>query len=104
MTKNRAQGAAALISNWGEVEKALVDAYDAENSAIIENEKYMDSLEGHIALMKNELQRLATTTIDADFLKVIVDVGKDAVTVINSLSDAFGGLNAVVGVAGGAIL
>ena len=95
--KNRAQGAAALISNFATAERALQDAYDAEGSAERENEKYLDSIQGKMQQLQTQLQAIANTTIDSEGLKVLVDIGTALLSIVNDLIGAFGGLSTIIG-------
>ena len=95
--KNRAQGAAALISNFATAERALQDAYDAEGSAERENEKYLDSIQGKMQQFQTQLQAIANTTIDSEGLKVLVDIGTALLSIVNDLIGAFGGLSTIIG-------
>jgi len=83
--KNRAQGAAALISNFETAEKALNDAYNSEGSAMKENDKYLDSIQGKMNQFKTSVQELANTTINTDDIKMIVDLGTELLSIVNSL-------------------
>lgn len=95
--KNRAQGAAALISNFETAEKALNDAYNSEGSAMKENDKYLDSIQGKMNQFKTSVQELANTTINTDDIKMIVDLGTELLSIVNSLIKQFGGLKTILG-------
>ncbi len=84
--KNRAQGAAALLTNFAQAENALEDAQNASGSAMEENEKYLDSIQGKITLLQAEFQNLWTNGIDTGFVKGLIDIG----ATLLKLADNFG--------------
>lgn len=71
--KNRANAVQALINNWGNVEKATEAAYNSAGTAYAENEKYLNSLEGHIAQLETTWQYLSNDVLDSEFVKGLVD-------------------------------
>lgn len=71
--KNRANAIQALINNWGNVEKATEAAYNSAGTAYAENEKYLNSLEGHIAQLETTWQYLSNDVLDSEFVKGLVD-------------------------------
>lgn len=73
--KQRADVAAAIINNWQAVEKSMENAANSEGSALRENEKYIDSIEGHSKRLQNTLEDIARKVIDSDLVKGIIDIG-----------------------------
>lgn len=71
--KNRANAVQALINNWGNVKKATEAAYNSAGTAYAENEKYLNSLEGHIAQLETTWQYLSNDILDSEFVKGLVD-------------------------------
>lgn len=71
--KNRANAVQALINNWGNVKKATEAAYNSAGTAYAENEKYLRSLEGHIAQLETTWQYLSNDVLDSEFVKGLVD-------------------------------
>lgn len=98
--KNRAQGAAALIKNFSKAEDALKDSLNSAGSAAEENERFMESIEGHLNVLNNEYQRLWTEGINKDFINFWIDSGTAIMEVVNNiglLDSALGGLTIVAG-------
>lgn len=79
-------------------------AFESANSAIIENEKYLDSLSGHIAQLTTAWQELQTTMVDSSFLKGLTDMGTGALKgttgLLNQLSPTSLLMTMMGGVAG----
>ena len=66
--KNRASEVAALLNNWEQVRSAMQAATDAEGTASAENEKYMQSLQGHLDTLTAAWQALSSSFLSSDFL------------------------------------
>lgn len=90
--KHRANIFLALMENAEDLDKALATSQNSANSAIEENERYMDSIAGKVSQMQSAWQSLASTTINSEFVKGIVDM----TTGLIKLTDACGGLIPVI--------
>lgn len=101
--KMRANSVAALISNWSQVEKATEAAYNATGTAVQENAKYLESMEGKINTLKASSQALSNTFLSSDFLKDLIDSGTDALTIIDSIVDKLGTLPVLLGTISGVL-
>lgn len=101
--KNRANDVAALISNWSQVEKALDAANNAQGTAAEEQEKYMNSLQGHLDQLTASWQVLANTLINSDFLKGLISGATGFLDVINKIIDSIGTIPALAGVVSAAL-
>lgn len=105
--KQRGNQGAALIQAFqsGQIQKALEATYNAEGSAIQEQERWMESLEAKVQQFKAAFQDLSNTTLDSDFLKGIVDTGTNAIEVLDWLIDKIGLLGTIgAGVGIGALI
>lgn len=102
--KRNANVTAALLENFQLVEDVIETSRNATGSAMAENEKYMDSIQGHIAKLKAAFQELSVTFVDSNSVKFFVDLGRTLLEILNSVlkvTDAFGGLKgALTAVAG----
>lgn len=83
--KNRADVLTALMNNWQGVQEAMEQATDSEGSALHEQEGYLDSIAGHLKALQSAWQELANTSLNADVVKVVVDLGTGLVTIMNSM-------------------
>lgn len=86
--KNRADVLAAALSNWESVESSLNSALDSTGSALQEQERYLNSIEGKQEALSNAWQKLADDTLSSDFVKRIYSF----MTAIVNLIDKMGGL------------
>lgn len=105
--KQRADVAAAIISNWNAVAKASGDAANSMGSAAKENEAAIDSIQGHINSLKSAWQQLSDSIISSDFVKGLVDIGHTFVNIIQTIVNvitALGGLKTVLLAVAAAVL
>jgi len=65
----------ALISNYETVEEVLIAAAGASGSAMKENEKQLDSIQGKINQFKATFQDFSLNFIEAETVKIVVDFG-----------------------------
>ena len=102
MPKNRANDIAALVSNWGQVEKATQAAYEAEGTAKEEQGKYIKSLQGYLDKLTTSWQALSKDFLDSSFLKGSVNVLTKIINLFDALVKHVGTLG-TIGLANGAL-
>ena len=88
--KHRANDVAAIFQNWEHVEAATKSATEATGSAAEENEKYANSIQGHLDKLTSKWQEFSNSAADSDFLKGIIQFGTDALGALDSIIDKFG--------------
>lgn len=80
-----------------DLEGAYTTALGAENSALKENDTYLQSIQGRIDLFNNSVQTMWANTLNSDAVKWIVDLGTSVVKAV----DSFGLIKtALIGVLG----
>ena len=97
----------SLLENFNVAEEVMENTANAAGSALEENEKYLNSIEGKISQFKATFQELSTTLIDSEFVKNIVELGTGLLNILNAVAkviDAVGGLNTVLGVTLGIVV
>lgn len=99
--KNRSNILASILDSPDVLESAYKSALDSENSAQDELSKYLDSVDGRITQFQNRLQELANDSLDADFLKNLIDFGTKFINVLDKLIDKTGILTPLLGTLGG---
>lgn len=105
--KRNSNVVAALIENFDLAESVVEDSANAAGSALAENEKYLDSINGKIAEFQATFQELSVTLISSDFVKSIVEFGTAILNIFNAIArviDALGGLNTVLAVTAGIVV
>ena len=83
--KTRSNTAAAILSNTTDLEEAYVQALEAEGSALEENEKYLDSIQGRIDLFNNAVQTMWNNALDSSVIKWVVDLGTSLIKIIDRI-------------------
>ena len=101
--KNRANEVAALIQNWDRVTQATDSAENSANSAMEENAKYADSLQGRLDKLTSSLQTISNTTMNSGLLKGLVSGATEAINILNKVIDTLGVIPTVATVAGAAM-
>lgn len=95
---------ANVMKNWGSAVEATNKAMNSQGSSIRENEKYLDSIEGHLQSFNSAWEKLSYHLIDSSTIKGVIDIGTDIVNVIDKIILALdqlpGKLGAIVGIVG----
>ena len=89
--KHRANDLAAILGNWERVEEATKSAYNSTGSAMEEQAKYADSLQGRLNSLQATWQQLSNTFIDSNLAKTAVSAFKDLLNIINNIMHTIGG-------------
>lgn len=95
--KRNSNVVSALMENFKIAEDALATSLDAAGSAIAENEKYLDSIEGKISQFKASWQALSATIVNGDLVKGFVDIGRGIIDAINWVIESVGSLGIALG-------
>lgn len=82
--KNRITELNALMLNWNTAVEATNTALNSNGSAMKENAKVLDSIEGHLQKLRAEWQKLATSILDSNILKLIADFGTGTLKFLQS--------------------
>lgn len=109
--KYQSQNAAAILNNFETAIKATETAMNSQGSAMSENEKVLDSIEGKISAMQSAFEQLSQNLIGSDLVKFFVDLGTAVLNVANSdfgqfiikTASVVVGLKAFIAIVGGVI-
>ena len=71
--------------NWKNVEGATKAATDSLGSALKENEKYLNSIQGKLSQFASETQKMWKNTISSDTIKLFVNMGTAVVKLIDNV-------------------
>lgn len=71
--KRNANVVASIIENFDVAEEALRTSIDSIGSATEENEKYLNSIEGHLNKLKVSFENLSQSIINSDLVKGAID-------------------------------
>lgn len=83
---------AALLENFSIAQKALETSADSTGSALAENEKYLDSIQGKISIMKASFESLSGNLVDSDLIKFFVNTGTWFLDFFNGIAKVMGAL------------
>ena len=90
---------AAIMSNFDTVDSVIETSMNSAGSAMEENEKYLDSITGKLALLKSAYQSLSETMVNSDGVKFVLDGARGLLEVLEkiaSISDV-GAITSVLG-------
>lgn len=82
--KRQANILSSLITNFNTVEDVINTSLNSEGSALAENEKYLDSIQGKTDQLKNSMQTLWNNALGSDFLKILLDIANGFVKAADS--------------------
>ena len=84
--KNRASIAASILQNPKTLQSVYEDSSTkAAGSAMEENQKYLDSISGHLAKLQNAWQELWANAANRDIINMFIDLGTTILNVINEV-------------------
>lgn len=81
-----------LLNNYNTAIKATDTALNSQNSALIENQKYLDSIKGKTDNFARAVENLWTNAINSESIKTLVDFGTATLDLVNNI----GLLNTVI--------
>jgi DNA repair exonuclease SbcCD ATPase subunit len=96
--KRQANVLSAVIKNFDLVEDAMQTSADSAGSAMAENEKYLDSIQGKIDQFTNAVQTMWMNFIRSDVVKFLVDVGTGLVNIIDKVGVLQSALITIAGI------
>ena len=98
--KTRASVVSGLLENYETIDEVIKSAENADGSAIEENLRYMESIEGKISKFTNEVQEFWHNLIDSNTVKGFVDAGTAIMNILSNIADAFGEIGTLGAIAG----
>ena len=83
--KRQANILSSLISNFETVEDVIESSMNSSGSAIAENEKYLDSIQGRIDQFTNSMQTFWNNILDSNAIKGFVEFGTDVIKFLDTV-------------------
>ena len=90
----------AILSNFTDSMTLAEEATNANGSALENQQKYMESLSGHLQSLETEAKIAWVNILDSDTIKNGVDLLTGLVKVVGQLVDTFGLLGTAAGIGG----
>ncbi len=94
--KRNANAVSALLNNFDIAESVLETAADSAGSALAENEKYIDSINGRIAQFQAAFERLSSSIVQSDLVKDIVSTGTSILEILDKIINALGAMPSLI--------
>lgn len=83
--KTRASTVSGLLENYQVIDEVISAAENASGSAAKENEKYMESISGHIDVLTNKWQELWASAGTRELVNTVIDFGSALLDVANNI-------------------
>lgn len=96
--KRQANILSSIISNFETVEEVIDKSMNSSGSAMAENQKYLESIQGHVDIFNNAMQTFWNNLINSEVIKTFVDFGTDVMKFLDTVP---GKLTAIVGIIAG---
>lgn len=85
----------SMLENFDVAEAALESSANAAGSALAENEKYLDSINGKVNQLKAAFETLSAALVNSDLVKTVVDAGTALTKGLTSITETLGALPTV---------
>lgn len=82
----------AILQNYERAQDILQTSLNSEGSAQRENEKFLQSVQGHLEKLQAKWESFSVSLADSTGLKVIIDAGGAVVTVLDKMTGSLGSL------------
>lgn len=88
--KRNSNVVASLLENFDIAEDVVKSSANSAGSALTENEKVLDSIEGRLSVFKATFESLSNTFLSSGFLKGGLDIATNFVNILDVIIDKFG--------------
>ena len=95
--KRNSNVVAALLENFSVAEEALLTATNSEGSAVAENEKVLESIQGKLNVLKATFQDLSQSFISSELITTGVDALTKLLEALTAVSEIAGPLPTTIG-------
>lgn len=99
--KTRASTVSGLLENYQVIDEVITAAENSSGSALKENEKYMESISGHLDILTNKWQELWANTSTRETINGLIDIGVSLLDIANDIGIVGSALAALGIVKGG---
>ena len=99
--KNRASTVAGLIENYELIDDVMKSAEEAQGSALKENQRYVESIEGSLNRLSSAWDKLWVNENNREVITFFIDLGRGILEVVDNvgvLNTAIMGIGAFAGI------
>lgn len=86
----------SIIGNWSDAAGAYETAMNSAGASAKANSIYMESATAHLDQLKATFEELATTLMNSDFSKFVIDTGKTILEILNKITSLTGSLGTIL--------
>ena len=90
--KRQANVVSAILNNFAIAEDALAAAQQSAGSAMKENEKYLDSINGKISILKASYQELSSNILNSGIVKLVISSVTKVIEALNLIDEKTNGI------------
>ena len=101
--KRGGQATSALLNNFSVAEDAMKQAANATGSALAENAKYLDSIQGRLAQLDTSFQSLSTHVLDSGIVKYAVSFLTTIIKITDNITKLSGALPPIAAAVSGVL-
>lgn len=94
--KRNSNVVASLLNNFSDAEAVLAVAADSAGSALNENEKYLDSINGKVAQFQAAFEKLSASFVSSGLVKGVVDGGTAILETLTAIIDKLGSFPSLI--------
>lgn len=94
--KRNANALVAVINNFDIAEKALKESQNSAGSALQENEKYLDSINGKLDQLKASWEQISNSLLSNGVVKGLIDALRTVLDFFNRLDEATNGVSSTL--------
>ena len=101
--KRNSNVVSSLLNNFEDAEAVLETAANSAGSALSENEKYLDSINGKVAQFQAAFEKLSASFVSSGLIKGVVDGGTAILETLTAIIDKLGSFPALISTITGAV-
>lgn len=94
--KRNSNVVAALVENFAVAEKSLKESQDSAGSALEENEKYLDSINGKLDRLRASWEQLSNSLLGNEVIKKLIDALRAVLDFFNKIDEATNGASSTI--------
>ena len=94
--KRQANILSSVIKNFDTVEEVIQTSTNSQGSALKENEKYLDSIQGRLDQFSNSLQTFWNNMLNSNVIKGFIEFGTNAVKFLDTIPGKITAITAAI--------